>query len=86
MSLQSDLESQLAALETKIAAAITAAGPSWAVGQVRFEQNSYLKTLLEAKESLLKQLRSIPTEHVSNANDAVGKLGHDSTEYLGDEF
>lgn len=84
MSIQSDLESQLAALETKIAAAITAAGPSWGVGQVRFEQNSYLKTLFEAKESILKQLRSIPSEAIDNAQDNTSRLGHDSTEYVGD--
>lgn len=86
MSIQSDLETQLAALETKIAAAIAAAGPSWGVGQVRFEQNSYLKTLLEAKDQILKQLRSIPSEDVSNVQDGVSSLGHDGTEYLGDEF
>lgn len=81
---QATLEAQLTAIQTAITNALANPTANWQVGQVRFDNQSYLKYLTEMQESIIKQLRSIPSESIDTVQNYVGALGHDATEYLGE--
>jgi hypothetical protein len=87
MSLQTDLEAQLnainAAITTQISGGIV---PNWSVGSVRFDQNTSLKTLYEIRDSTIEQLRKIPSESIAVMQDGVDAFGHDWGEKVGDDF
>jgi hypothetical protein len=87
MSLQSDLETQLAsiisAINTKLAGGSIA---DWAVGTVRFNEGTSLETLFSYRDKTIEQLRKIPSESVDVLQDGVDALGHDWGEKVGDDY
>lgn len=87
MSVQTDLEAQLAALNAAIIAAV-AAGPtsSWRVGNVSFDNQSYLSQLYLQQRTILEALNAIPTEVIDTVNFGVDALGHDDAEYVNEDF
>ena len=83
---QADLEAQLTTIQTKIAAAIANPSPNWRVGQVSFDQKTYLESLYEAQNMIIKQLRSIPSQAVDSVQNQVGPFGNDATEFYGEDY
>lgn len=83
---QADLETQLTAIQAKIATAIANPTPNWRVGQVSFDQKTYLESLYEAQDKIIKQLRSIPSQAVDTVQNAIGPLGHDATEFYNEDL
>jgi hypothetical protein len=86
MSIQLDIEAQLAAIALAITTAIANPAPNWTVGNVRFDQAGYLAMLLEQQGKLLEQLRDVPSESIDAIQNEVGPLGTDGTEYLGEDL
>jgi ABC-type Zn uptake system ZnuABC Zn-binding protein ZnuA len=78
---QSSLETQLTAIQAAITAALSNPRPDWQVGQVRFNQSSYLKYLMEMQDQVIKQLQSIPEEVVTTTHVAIDEFGQDLTQY-----
>lgn len=81
---ETDLNIQLTAIQAAINTALASPTANWSVGQVRFDQQGYLKYLTEMQDSLVKQLRSIPCESIDTVQNYVDPMGHDATEYLGE--
>lgn len=81
------LQAQLDAINAAITTALTA-GPvaDWSVGDVSFKESGNLETLYEQRDKLIEQLRKIPSEVYATVQNDVDALGHDGTEYFGDDF
>jgi hypothetical protein len=86
MSIQTDLEAQLTAITTAITAALATPSANWKVGDVSFNQGDYLKMLIDQRDKIIEQLRSIPSESIDTVQNSIGTLGHDSTEYVGEDL
>lgn len=78
---QTTLEAQLTQVQAAITTALANPRPDWSVGQVRMNQSSYLKYLMEMQDGLIKQLQSIPAEVVSTVHQAIDEFGQDFTQY-----
>lgn len=76
------LDAQLTAVNAAITTALANPSPNWSVGQVRFSQGDYLKTLSEQRDALIKQLRSFPCEAIDSVQNNVGAFGNDGTEFI----
>ncbi|QOR55524.1 MAG: hypothetical protein UMS36scaffold28_14 [Phage 59_13] len=87
MSLQTDLEAQLAAINAAITAAI-AAGPgmSWRIGQVQFDSGSMINSLFAQQKAIMDALAAIPSEVIDTVGFGVGPLGNDNSEYVNEDF
>ncbi len=83
---QTDLGAQLTAIQAAITAALANPGGSWRVGQVEFDQARYIDYLRQMQNDTIKLMRSEPSESIDTLQNAVGPMGHDATEYLGEEF
>jgi hypothetical protein len=79
------LDAQLTAIQAAITAAIANPAPNWSVGSVKFNQTEYLQFLYKQQADLIEQLRKFPCESIDTVQNAVGTLGHDATEYLGED-
>ncbi len=80
------LEAQLTAIQTAITTALANPAPNWQVGDVSFDQQDYLDMLFKQQKEVIEQLRAIPSEVVTTVQNAVGTLGNDATEYLGEDL
>lgn len=78
---QAVLEAQLTAIQAAITTALANPAPNWSVGQVKFNQTEYLQFLYKQQDALIEQLRAIPSEVITVAQNGVGPLGHDITGY-----
>lgn len=78
---QTTLNNQLTQIQAAITAALTNPRPNWQVGQVRMDQASYLKYLMEMQDQIIKQLSSIPAEVVTTTHVAIDEFGQDLTQY-----
>lgn len=78
---QTTLNNQLTAVQSAITTALANPRPNWSVGQVRMDQSSYLKYLMEMQDSLIKQLQSFPAEVVTTGHQAIDEFGVDFTQY-----
>jgi|WetSurMetagenome_2_1015567.scaffolds.fasta_scaffold94745_3 hypothetical protein len=78
---QTSLNNQLTQIQAAITAALASPRPDWQVGQVRMNQSSYLKYLMEMQDSLIKQLTSIPCEVVTTVHQGIDEFGTDYTQY-----
>ena len=81
---QTSLNNQLTAIQAAITAALANPTANWQVGQVRFDTQNYLKYLMEMQDQIVKMMRSEPCESIDTAQNYVGPLGHDATEYVGE--
>jgi len=77
----STLNAQLTQVQAAITTALTNPRPDWQVGQVKMNQSSYLKYLMEMQSSLIEQMTSIPAEVVSTTHQAIDEFGVDYTQY-----
>ena len=78
---QTSLNNQLTQIQAAITAALANPRPDWQVGQVRFNQSSYLKYLMDMQDSIIKQLTSIPCEVITTLHQGVDEFGTDFTQY-----
>jgi ABC-type Zn uptake system ZnuABC Zn-binding protein ZnuA len=78
---QTTLNNQLTAIQAAITAALASPRPDWQVGQVRMNQSSYLKYLMDMQDQVIKQMQSIPAEVVTTTHVAVDEFGQDMTQY-----
>jgi hypothetical protein len=87
MSLQTDLEAQLTAINALITAKL-AGGPvaNWSVGDVSFREADTLEMLYKQRDSIVEMLRSTPSESWATVQNNVSPLGQDYTEYVGDDL
>lgn len=83
---QTDLAAQLQAVMNAITAALNNPFGSWRVGNVQFDQTRYLEYLAQLQNDIIKLMRSEPSESIDTVQNAIGPMGHDATEYLGEEF
>jgi len=81
---QTSLNTQLTAIQAAITAALASPTANWRVGQVEFNQQDYMKYLMEMQKNLIDLMRSEPSESIDTVQNYVGALGHDATEYLGE--
>lgn len=81
---QTTLNTQLTAIQSAITAALANPTANWRVGQVEFNQQDYLKYLMEMQEKLISLMRSEPSESIDTVQNGVDPLGHDYGEYLGE--
>lgn len=81
MALSDILQTQLTAIQAAIATAIANPAPNWSVGQVKFNQTEYLEFLYEQQGKILEQLRKIPSEVITTAQNAMDTFGRDGTEF-----
>lgn len=81
---QATIEAQLLLVQTAITNALASPTANWRVGQVEFNQTDYLKHLIALQKELIELLRMEPSEDISTAQNYVGALGHDASEYLGE--
>lgn len=81
---QESVAAELAIVQAAIANFLANPAPDWSVGQVKFSQGDYLKTLCDQRDALIKQLRSFPCESIDTVQNAVGVFGNDATEFLGE--
>lgn len=87
MSLQTDLEANLAAINSLITVKLSGGViANWSVGDVSFREADSIETMIKFRDSILEQLRSIPCEVISVTQNAVDTFGNDGTEYIGDDF
>lgn len=87
MSLQTDLEANLVAITTLITAKLTGGViANWRVGDVSFNEADSVETLIKFRDSIIEQLRDIPSEVISPIQNAVDVFGNDGTEYVGEDF
>lgn len=80
------IAAQLAAVQSALMTALASPSANWSVGDVRFDQSSYIKMLSDQRDSLIDQLRSFPSESIDTVQNGVGVLGHDSTEYIEEDL
>lgn len=78
---QTSLNNQLTQIQAAITAALANPRPDWQVGQVRMNQSSYLKYLMDMQDQLIKQLQSVPAEVVTTGHVAIDEFGQDMTQY-----
>jgi len=78
---QTTLNNQLTQIQAAITTALANPRPDWQVGQVRMNQSSYLKYLMEMQESLITQMCAIPAEVVTTTHNAIDEFGSDMTQY-----
>jgi len=78
---QTSLNNQLTQIQSAITAALANPRPDWQVGQVRFNQSSYLKYLMDMQDSIIKQMTSIPCEVITTLHQGVDEFGTDFTQY-----
>ena len=78
---QASLSAQLTAIQAAITAALANPTANWRVGQVEFNQQDYMKYLMEMQKSLVELMRSEPSESIDTVQNFVGALGNDATEY-----
>ena len=78
---QTSLNNQLTQIQAAITTALANPRPDWQVGQVRMNQSSYLKYLMEMQDSLITQLQSIPCEVITSVHQGVDEFGSDFTQY-----
>lgn len=87
MSLQTDLEAHLASITalitTKLAGGVIA---NWSVGDVSFREADGVETMIKFRESIIEQLRNIPSENISAIQNDVDSFGNDGTEYVGEDL
>jgi len=87
VSLQTDLESNLAAINalitTKLSGGVIA---NWRVGDVSFNEADSVEVLIKFRDSILEQLRSIPSETIGSIQNGVDSFGHDGAEYLDEDL
>lgn len=83
---QTDLATQLAAVQAAITTAIGNPFGSWRVGQVQFDQTRYLEYLAQLQNDIVKLMRSEPSESIDTVQNAVGPMGHDATEFIDENF
>lgn len=87
MSLQTDLEANLAAINalitTKLSGGVIA---NWSVGDVSFDEADSIEVLIKFRDSILEQLRSIPSEFITTTQNSVDVFGNDGTEYVGEDL
>lgn len=83
---QADLLTQLNAVQAAIISALGNPFGSWRVGQVQFDQTRYLEYLNAMQDSIVKLMRSEPSESYDSVENAVGPMGHDATEYVDENF
>lgn len=81
---QTSLEAQLTAIQAAITAALANPTANWQVGQVRFDQQGYISMLIGLQESIVKLMRSEPSESIDTVQHWVDALGHDASEYIGE--
>ncbi len=87
MSLQTELEANLTAINSLITAKLSGGViANWRVGDVSFDEADSVETLIKFRDSIISQLRSIPSESIDTVQNDVGTLGHDSSEYLGEDL
>lgn len=79
------LEAQLTAIQSAITTALANPAPNWSVGSVKFNQTEYLQFLYKQQSDLIEQLRKFPCESIDTVQNGIGVLGHDSTEYYGED-
>lgn len=83
---QTDLAAQLQAVQNAILSALGNPFGSWRVGQVQFDQTRYLEYLNAMQDSIVKLMRSEPSESYDTVQNAVGPMGHDATEFVDENF
>ncbi len=83
---QADFQTQLNAVQAAILAALGNPFGSWRVGQVQFDQTRYLEYLNAMQDSIVKLMRSEPSESYDSVENAVGPMGHDATEFIDENF
>ncbi len=83
---QTDLATQLQAVQTAITSALLNPFGSWQVGQVKFDQTRYLEYLAQLQTDIVKLMRSEPSESIDTVVNAVGPMGHDATEFIDENF
>lgn len=83
---QTDLNTQLTAVQAAIIAALGNPFGSWQVGQVRFDQTRYLEYLAQLQNDIIKLMRSEPSESIDTVQNAIGPMGHDATEFEDETF
>lgn len=83
---QTDLAAQLQAIQAAILAALGNPFGSWRVGQVQFDQTRYLEYLNAMQDSVVKLMRSEPSESYDTIQNAIGPMGHDATEFIDENF
>jgi len=83
---QADLLTQLNAVQAAILTALGNPFGSWKVGQVMFDQSRYLEYLNSMQDSIVKLMRSEPSEDYETVQNAVGPMGHDATQFIEEDF
>jgi hypothetical protein len=87
MSLQTDLEANLTAINNLITAKLAGGViANWRVGDVSFNEADSVVTLIKFRDSILEQLRMIPSESWATVQNAVGPFGNDATEYVDEDI
>ena len=83
---QPSLLTQLNAIQAAISTALGNPFGSWKVGNVQFDQTRYLEYLNAMQDSVVKLMRSEPSESIDTVINAVGPMGHDASEYIDENF
>jgi hypothetical protein len=83
---QASFNTQLTAVQAAIITALANPYGSWRVGQVQFDQSRYLEYLAQLQTDIIKLMRSEPSESIDTAQNAVGPMGHDATEFDNENF
>jgi len=83
---QTDLATQLAAIQAAILVALGNPFGAWRVGQVQFDQTRYLEYLAQLQTDVVKLMRSEPSESYDTVQNAIGPMGHEVTEYIDENF
>lgn len=83
---QADLAAQLSAVQAAILVALGNPFGSWRVGNVSFDQSRYLEYLNGMQDSIVKLMRSEPSESYDTVQNGIDDMGHDVTQFVDENF